>query len=116
MSGLFFLNNNTGWVAGYHGKISKTTDGGVSWILQNSGIQSWLNCVHFIDANLGIAVGSKDSNRLILKTTNGGTNWQILMRNNQARLYSVLMLNSNTVYFVGDSGVVLYSSNGGTSG
>jgi len=115
LSGLFFLNNNTGWVAGYHGKISKTTDGGVSWILQNSGIQSWLNCVHFIDANLGIAVGSKDSNRVILKTTNGGTNWQILVRNNQARLYSVLMLNSNTVYCVGDSGVVLYSSNGGTS-
>lgn len=115
LSGLFFLNNNTGWVAGYRGKIAKTTDGGVSWVLQNSGIQSWLNAVQFYDANTGFAVGSKDSNRVILRTTNGGSNWQVLVRNNQARLYSVAILSANMIYCVGDSGVVLFSSNAGNS-
>ena len=115
LSGLFFLNSNTGWVAGFRGKIAKTTDGGVSWVLQNSGVQSWLNAVQFFDANTGFAVGSKDSNRVILKTTNGGLNWQVLIRNNQARLYSVATVSTNMIYCVGDSGVVLYSSNGGNT-
>jgi len=115
LSGMFFLNNNTGWVAGYRGKIAKTTDGGVSWVLQSSGVQSWLNCIRFIDANTGVAVGSKDSNRVVLKTTNGGTNWQVLLRNNQARFYSVYMTSVNSIYSVGDSGVILYSSNGGNA-
>lgn len=115
LSGLFFFNNNTGWVAGYRGKIAKTTDGGVSWVLQNSGVQSWLNCIRFVDVNNGIAVGSKDSNRVILKTTNGGTNWQVILKNNQARIYSAYMLSANSIYCVGDSGVVIYSSNGGNS-
>lgn len=115
LSGLCFINNNTGWVAGYRGKIAKTTDGGASWVLQTSGVQSWLNSIRFIDANTGIAVGSKDSNRVVLKTTNGGTNWQILVRNGQARLYSTYMLSQNLIYCVGDSGAVIYSSNGGNS-
>lgn len=115
LSGLFFINNNTGWVAGYRGKIAKTTDGGVSWVLQNSGVQSWLNSVHFFDANYGFAVGSKDSNRVILKTTNGGANWQILERSNQSRLYSVFITSLQSIYCVGDSGKIIYSSNGGNS-
>lgn len=115
MSGLFFIDNNTGWVVGQRGKIAKSTNGGTSWIMQSSGVQSWLNSVYFIDANTGYIVGSKDSNRVVLKTTNGGSVWQILLRNNLARLYSVWATSSQSVYCVGDSGSVIYSSNGGIS-
>lgn len=115
MSGLFFIDNNTGFAVGYRGKIIKSTNGGITWSLQNSGVFSWLNSVQFFDANTGFAVGSKDSNRVILKTTNGGTNWQVLVRNNQSRLYSVAVLSPLVVYCVGDSGAVIYSSNGGAS-
>lgn len=114
-SGLFFLDLNTGWVVGGRGKIVKTTNGGLSWFSQNSGVSSWLNSVYFVDVNMGIAVGSKDSNRVLLKTTNGGGNWQVLIRNSQSRLYSVFMTGPQSIYCVGDSGAVIYSSNGGTS-
>jgi len=114
-SGLFFLDLNTGWVVGGRGKIVKTTNGGLSWFSQNSGVSSWLNSVYFFDVNMGIAVGSKDSNRVLLKTTNGGGNWQVLIRNSQSRLYSVFMTGPQSIYCVGDSGAVIYSSNGGTS-
>ncbi len=115
LSGLFFIDNNTGWVVGQHGKIAKSTNGGTTWLLQNSGVLSWLNSVQFFDSNTGYAVGSKDSNRVILKTTNGGANWQVLLRNNQSRLYSVSVLSPQVVYCVGDSGAVVYTSNGGTN-
>lgn len=115
MSGLFFVNNNTGWVVGQRGKIAKSTSGGTTWNFQNTGIQSWLNSVHFYDAATGFTVGSNDSNRVILKTTTGGAIWQILVRNNQSRLYSVYMTGPQSVYCVGDSGAVIYSSNGGTN-
>jgi len=44
------------------------------WYLQNSGTTKNLYAVHFIDENIGIAVGDSGT---ILRTTNGGTAWAI---------------------------------------
>jgi photosystem II stability/assembly factor-like uncharacterized protein len=62
-------------VGGYTGtnKILKTTNGGASWVSQNSGTTHWLRSVDFpVDAQTGYAVGDTGT---ILKTTDGGTNW-----------------------------------------
>lgn len=113
LSSIHFINNNTGWVAGKRGLIAKSTNGGLTWFLQNSGVRSWLYSIYFFDTNTGMAVGSLDSNRVILRTTNGGANWQILARNNQSKLYSLFMQSSQVVHCVGDSGTIIYSTNGG---
>jgi hypothetical protein len=71
---LYFLNPNTGILIGCnsetgYGCILKTIDGGITWNAYNTGIQVWLNSVHFPTNDTGYAVGT---NGIILKTTNGG--------------------------------------------
>lgn len=72
---IYFIDQNTGWVV-YNenantGKISKTTDGGISWTIQFSGTPyNRLFSIFFADANTGWAVGEQG---IILGTTNGGT-------------------------------------------
>ena len=54
-----------------NGTILHTTDGGTTWVRQNSGINEPLNAVDFLDSTHGWAVGNNDS----LYTTNGGQTW-----------------------------------------
>lgn len=71
-----FINKNTGWVCGDGGTILKTTNGGINWITQFTGVPNKpLFGIHPVDSNVVYCVGWFET---ILKTTNGGTNWQII--------------------------------------
>ena len=52
-----FVNANTGTVVGWGGTIARTTDGGVTWVVQSSGTTVDLFGVSFTDANTGTVVG-----------------------------------------------------------
>ncbi|MFD1095599.1 YCF48-related protein [Salegentibacter chungangensis] len=54
---VFFINENTGYVAGFDGDIFKTTDGGNNWTKQESGTQYAIESIRFINESTGIAVG-----------------------------------------------------------
>ena len=69
LNSIRFANQNTGWVAGFNGKIMKTTNGGTDWISQSTRTNYELKSIDFIDENIGWTVGD---NGTILKTTNGG--------------------------------------------
>ena len=56
-------------MCGDNGLILKTTDGGLNWNNQESGIASTLNSIYFIDENYGWIAGLYGK---ILHTTNGG--------------------------------------------
>jgi hypothetical protein len=64
-----FTDANTGTAVGQGGTILRTTDGGASWVAQESGTMEYLQGVLFTDANTGTVVGSAGT---ILRTTNGG--------------------------------------------
>jgi len=69
---VFLVNATTGWaVSSSDSVIYKTTDAGLTWKLQ-AKVTTGINCVYFVDANNGYAVGS---GRTFLRTTNGGTTW-----------------------------------------
>lgn len=78
------LNALTAW-AGYkttvftRARIYKTTDGGTTWVLQSTafnGSSSYINDIHFFDANNGVGMGDPVGGTFeIFTTTNGGTNW-----------------------------------------
>ena len=75
-----FLDSLTGWACGDFGTIIKTSDGGKSFVLQNSGTTSFIFDIFFRDKNNGFAAALKDDfpfGTRILATTNGGSDWII---------------------------------------
>ncbi len=58
-----------GFAAGAVGRVVKTVDAGNSWQEQTSGTVATLRGVHFLDFNVGFAVGDSG---VVLKTTSGG--------------------------------------------
>ena len=75
---LYFIDAQTGWAAGEDGTIIHTSDGGDSWIVQNSTVPSFIVDVFFINENLGWALAFRNVfpfGTIILKTTNSGNTW-----------------------------------------
>src|SRR5688572_17416966 len=99
-----FINQNTGWACGDGGVILKTTNGGINWVQQVSGINNKiLNGIHPVDLNTVYCVGWFQT---ILKTTNGGTNWQILRNGTvgiDASFFEVFFLNQNKGWLLRNS-------------
>ena len=67
-----FTDVNTGFSVSNNGVIQKTTDGGVYWLLLNSGTTKNLKGLHFINSQTGWVVGDSSA---VFTTTNGGSNW-----------------------------------------
>lgn len=76
---VFFLNDELGWALnGAYAAVYKTTDGGITWILQLSELTPalpenyYFRNIEFLNENIGF-VGTL--NGVFFKTTNGGTSW-----------------------------------------
>lgn len=92
-----FINRNTGWACGDGGVIVKTTNGGINWVQQFTGVSNKrLEGIHPVDSNIVYCVGWFQT---ILKTTNGGINW-LIIRNGEfgttPSLFEVYFINQNT--------------------
>lgn len=56
------------------GGIFRTTDGGRSWEMLQGGLSGpWYYGIHFVNDNVGFAVGDND---IVLSTANGGQGWR----------------------------------------
>jgi photosystem II stability/assembly factor-like uncharacterized protein len=86
-----------------------TTDGGITWNNQTSGISTGLFDVIFLDSNTGTVVGA---NGIILRTFNGGIDWFQQAGPGQW-LYSVDFSSADTGYAAGAGGTILYTEDGG---
>lgn len=74
------VNGDVAWAVGASGTILKTTDGGGTWVEQDSGFTSayvHLGCVSAVDAEIAWVGGTDraDNSGVLLKTTDGGNNW-----------------------------------------
>ncbi len=69
MFGIHFGEPNTGFTVGNNGVVMRSTNGGMNWESQSTGITNSLYTVYMLNALTGYICGS---NGLILKTTNGG--------------------------------------------
>ena len=112
---IHFVNEKTGWVVGEEGLISKTTDGGTTWVNQNSGTEAQLKSVFFIDENNGWAVGQHYSDKAIYKTTDGGINWRELSTGlfSWLDLRSVYFTNESTGWIAGNNGIIINTTDQG---
>jgi photosystem II stability/assembly factor-like uncharacterized protein len=73
--GVYFNDANTGYLCGStSGTVIKTTNGGNSWIFNNTGTSSTFYDIVFTSVQTGFVAGSL---KQVIKTTNSGTNWDI---------------------------------------
>ena len=95
-----FANLTHGWIVGTNGLILHTTDGGKTWLRQQSTVNQSLRDVAFRDENRGWAVGEKG---LILHTTDGGNMWSRYPTPAQYNLQDI-HLHKNAGWIVGAKG------------
>ncbi len=111
--GIYFLNDNTGWVADYNSHIFKTTDGGQSWSKYTYMEQNFsAKAIAFVDSLTGYAVGKSG---LILKTSDGGLSWKKQFTFSSIDFVDLCFVNSKTGWVVGNSGTILKTIDGGIS-
>ena len=72
-----FVDTQTGWIAGQHGRLMKTVDGGATWQDETTPLnrddQVFLFDIQFLNRDTGWVVGSEGT---ILHTTDGGVTWR----------------------------------------
>ena len=115
LSAVFFINDNTGWVAGGRARILKTTNGGDDWFFQydtlNNGVL-YFNCLNFINDQTGFAGGSNlNSGGMICRTTNSGLSWQFISMPHQ--VMSIYFIDSLNGYSACNNGCVMKTTNSG---
>lgn len=94
-----FVNENTGWAAGYREHIIKTTNGGLNWVQQRDmGNSAGFYSMDFVNENTGWAIGDMG---LSVNTTNGGYAWNQVPLNAGRGL--VKFINSSTGWVVGNN-------------
>lgn len=72
--GVFFIDENTGWIGGTGQKILKTTNGGET-IITHPLFMGEINEIFFKDVNTGLLTSSGVTT---FKSTDGGLNWTLL--------------------------------------
>jgi len=110
MEATCFVDSLNGWVAGIHGTILRTRDGGQTWRGQTTYTKKGLFGIHFCDLANGWAVGEEGT---ILHTTNGGATWHAQKSGITAWLHGVHAESSQTAWVVGDGGLILCTQDGG---
>lgn len=134
ISNISAVSGTNAWAGLYNttsglGKVMVTTNGGTTWTQQTSASfstsgESWLNFVHFFDANNGVAVGDPAGGYFeIYKTSNAGTTWTRVATGNipapiAAGEYGwsgVYCAFGNNIWFGTDNGRVFKSADKGAT-
>lgn len=114
-----FANNNYVFGVGYHGRILKSVDAGLTFINYTSSVtESELVDVHFPDVHTGYTISQYDVSAglrygQVLRTNNAGETWQITADGDFGRLTSVFFTGVNTGYMVCGYGKIYKTLDGG---
>ena len=120
LNAVSFPDSLTGYASIYEQFISmlKTTDGGISWVLLQNGLQKVRN-ICFIDSQNGYAVGYGGpitfTEGYIAKTTDGGVTWNTQWSKVHQYPFAVCLNDLINVTAVGNYGLILRSTDGGTT-
>jgi photosystem II stability/assembly factor-like uncharacterized protein len=107
-----FVDEQNGWIVGNNGTVLHTSDGGVNWEFQNSGISQCLISVSFTSLTNGWAVGC---DQVILHTTDGGQTWNADFGLAGSYFTSVHFVDSMVGWIAGTGNYLLKTSDGGNT-
>ena len=103
MNGIYFVDENRGWIVGAMGTYIFTTDGGGMWNMGTAGYFGNMNDIYFKDEQNGWIVGAEGT---ILETKNGGNTWNELPRLTESELYEIFHADGS-LWAVGKWGIIL---------
>lgn len=121
---VFFLDNKRGWVGGDKGFLSRTDDGGHSWVQQIVETTDAINDIYFRDKEAGFLIAGN----AIFATRDNGTRWSEVRRllpkefdGADVELYSVRFSSKKKGWVVGSiskldrviDSILLSTDNGG---
>ena len=111
---VYFPSSSIGYSVGVSGSISKTIDGGATWVGQASGSTQNLQACYFLNDNLGWAVGGGST---IVKTVDGGTTWSVpgTLPWASTFIYDIWFADANVGYICGASGRAAKTVDGGAT-
>ncbi len=109
-----FPDRRIGYICGNVGKVARSSNGGASWREQTSGSNSSLFSISFGDPYNGTIVGDGG---VILHTSNGGSKWETQYAEFpiSSSLLEVLHLDVNTAYACGWFGIIIGTTDAGTT-
>ncbi len=110
ISGISFINYNTGAILATSNPFLYTTDSGENWIQNSVDSISDYYSLDFSDTGTVFLCGKSGK---IAKTTNKGANWQYYNTGFNESLYSIDFKNKDTGIAVGANGCLLLTYNGG---
>jgi len=106
-----FINEKFGFISGYDGCLYKTTDGGLSWIRQNN-IPIWSERLVVIDDSTYVVCSRQGK---ICKTIDSAKTWNITYNGENEDIMSLFFLNKTTGWAGGMHGLVLHTTDAGST-
>jgi photosystem II stability/assembly factor-like uncharacterized protein len=121
---VYFVDSKRGWVGGDGGYLSRTDDGGQTWVRQTVGTTAAINDIYFRDKEAGFFLAGNS----IFITRDNGASWNQLkifsaeeFDGADIELYSVRFSSKNKGWVVGSvskkdrvvDSVLVYTDNGG---
>ncbi len=97
LDGVYFVDENNGWIAGWGQIILHTTNGGSTWGLQNTPVTS-LSCIFFTDPQSGWASGLGGD---VVHTTNGGDTWVMQDNLDYQDIFKLFFIDDNNGWAAG---------------
>jgi photosystem II stability/assembly factor-like uncharacterized protein len=118
INALFFFDEETGWAAGRNDLIAHTSDGGVTWEVQDNfedtfegpNLSFWIMDLWFADDENGWGVGQyfPADNTLIIRTENGGDTWSVVNSNMGNRMENIHFLSDENTAWITLANAFLY--------
>jgi len=127
LHGVYFLDQNRGWVVGSKGTFLATQDGGNSWQIKTAPSTDILRDIYFIDDQNGWLVcernvydlKEKDEPRTyLMQTNNGGEHWNrvnIKGVDVDLRLVRVVFSRGGRGWIFGEAGTIFTTRDSGTN-
>jgi len=105
-----FVDPNNGWLGGKAGILYGTEDGGITWKMQDTGMDESIFGISFIDKDTGWAVGQAGA---IISTTDGGKIWIQQKSPVEDHLLCVKFTDPHHGVAAGDWGKIILTEDGG---
>jgi photosystem II stability/assembly factor-like uncharacterized protein len=105
-----FPTGNDGWACGRFGTVLRTSDGGKTWVRQDTGTDYTLSSIHFTDNKSGWAVGDEGA---IIHTEDGGKTWTKQKSPVSYFLMAVHFADKRSGWIVTERTTILHTEDGG---